>query len=1452
MAIQPKAQDPTAAAVSAIEEALNLAQVAEATTGEPKPDASKQKPATKTEPRSEPKFEMPPEPARKIEQAQPRSSEAEEKARSYRRITEEPKVEAKAPPPPAALAPAPAANDDRRSVGQILQAFQVRSSPAPLALAGFGAALWLGLVGLYATTLGPIALQQAIVLGLTGLGPVIFFFVSAMMMRRAQEMRLTAQALTEVAMRLAEPETVATEQVVTLSQAIRREVASMGDGIERALARASELETVVRAEVSTLERSYTENERRIRALIDELSSEREAIVVNADRVRQAISGAHEALSRDLETASFQIAERVGEAGSRVSELLGSKGEQISQTLGRTGDELIHRISVNGSEIVNRLAETGDDVTAKLTNATDDITTHIGARIAEIDDRLKTTGEALVADFTGRGQDVATRIEETGAHIADTISSRGKDLADRLAETGERIENTITVHGGELETRISTTGDQVTTLISERANAVYDLFHTSGHELASQLENHHLQLSEHLEREVVELTGRFATSAEEAITAIGVHADRVTEHIADRLQAFEGTVLTQGARVTEALSERVANFEMSVVANGDRISGEMAERLVAFENTVVSQGEILAGQIAEHAERFTIDVAARLETVENAIAIQGGDLADRIGQHAERFTQDVGTQLSSVENIFTLHGEALAVRLETQATATAELLEERVREFDERATNKAQTIAGSLDALITKIDTGLDSRAKSLNETLAQRALEVAQVLGEGGRQVTRALDTKASEIDAILLERSTALSETLGAKASEINQTLGGRATEIASTLDERISNFEDRVVGRLNVVSEEIDLRGRQVAENLGAKAIEISVTLASRLGEISTTLDQRGAELAGSLDSRMIQLTDRLQSGGKALDQIIGERSVELQNLIDTQGPMLVEAISARGSEIATEIANVGEIVTNAIDNRASAIVRNIGHKETELTDAIDRSSDNLRTTLDAAARSSVQNLVSTKQVVQGEIVAVLEQLGETSSLLKQIIAHAGDNLGEVEATLATRVQDFSQAIDQINMQVHALTETAVTTLESADAVAGRLEHSNQYLSGVASQVANTQEDLDRTLIERRNALEETILGMGQRTEEFDQLMRTFSVAIDDAFRRAEARARDIGGFITDATKSAAGLIGEQYDEVRRSTSREQELTISGLRSAFGEANAEMVKIFAAALDRFRSAASEIQGLTTSVGRELETTREELRRGTVELPRETAEQAAAMRRVVAEQIKALNELTDIIARSGRAYDVAEPVPAPAKRRVDTARITEAPRAVEPPPAPRVTDNVRMNEPYRPEPVRVEEAPPLRRPMAPVRKNVQPSADKGAGWLSDLLARASREEGETVTASRATAGSSLDTITLDIARLVDHEAAVDLWDRYNRGESNVFTRRLYTAQGQQTFEDIRRRYRNEADFRDSIDRYTSEFERLLSEVSRDDRDGILTRTYLTSETGKVYTLLAHAAGHFD
>ncbi len=290
MAVQNEAKDPAAAALLAIEEALNLVK-----QETPTPTTATQGP---TEPRGRAAAAI----AMGGPLATPRTSELP--APEIQPFSDTGRA-APRPMIPAGLH----ANDDRHSVGQLLQGLQTRSSSVPFVAATIGSLFWvlacgygLHAAGVFADGLSAASLGQPAVLGAVGalIGPVVFFFVVAALMRRTQEMRLTTRAMAEIAARLAEPETIATEQVVILSHAIRREVASMGDGIERALARAGELENLVRNEVASLERSYTDNERRMRSMIDELVNEREAVVTNADRMRGAISGAHETLARDLD------------------------------------------------------------------------------------------------------------------------------------------------------------------------------------------------------------------------------------------------------------------------------------------------------------------------------------------------------------------------------------------------------------------------------------------------------------------------------------------------------------------------------------------------------------------------------------------------------------------------------------------------------------------------------------------------------------------------------------------------------------------------------------------------------------------------------------------------------------------------------------------------------------------------------------------------------------------------------------------------------------------------------------------------------------------------------------------------------------------------------------------------------------------------------------------------
>jgi hypothetical protein len=284
----------------------------------------------------------------------------------------------------------------------------------------------------------------------------------------------------------------------------------------------------------------------------------------------------------------------------------------------------------------------------------------------------------------------------------------------------------------------------------------------------------------------------------------------------------------------------------------------------------------------------------------------------------------------------------------------------------------------------------------------------------------------------------------------------------------------------------------------------------------------------------------------------------------------------------------------------------------------------------------------------------------------------------------------------------------------------------------------------------------------------------------------------------------------------------------------------------------------------------RELGETRMELQKGILEMPSEAIEATSAMRSAIAEQIEAISELSKIIARSTGEAAPARPALPQATAPAPLAARSEPPPPPPPAPAaPRTTASEPFGRPANGTPAaaetKVAEAP------APAPAAAKPAGRRGngeaRGWVADLLRRASSDEPAAATGaakpeiadvavaakrSPAQVVESLNSLSIDIARAIDHEASVELWDRYKRGERNVFTRRLYTLQGQKTFDELRRKYEKDGDFRRAVDNYIGDFERLLAQVSKDDTDPKVSRMYLTSDTGKVYTMLAHAAGRLN
>jgi hypothetical protein len=617
----------------------------------------------------------------------------------------------------------------------------------------------------------------------------------------------------------------------------------------------------------------------------------------------------------------------------------------------------------------------------------------------------------------------------------------------------------------------------------------------------------------------------------------------------------------------------------------------------------------------------------------------------------------------------------------------------------------------------------------------------------------------------------------------------------------------------------------------------------------------------------------------------------------LSDKSGGVL-SAITEKADHFTREVTNATDHAVKAIEERGFAFTRTMMDNSTEIsrmintageaaTSAVNRTMTELNDVTQKAitrsretATSSVKEMLETHTVLRSDTTALFERLREANIMLQEVLSGAHENMSALENTLMLRVSEFvsamtdttqstGEATGRVERNIANFRDITAQVINDLGQLARQFDVHGRELAKAVDLIGHSNQHTDDRLNERRVQLDSLVATLDIRTEDLEKRLNRFSGLLDESLEAASTRAREVARLVSEASAEGTRAISEQYERVRENAVEERERATGAMRSLYEQTATDTESLFRNANERFAEAVQGMKQMAAEMQRELEATRGELRRGVFELPQETAENAAQMRRVIVDQIEALAELNRIVARHGRNLDAVEPV---RRTREESTLAVVSSRE----PAPRSEPTPR-NE--TPPPTRNEmQQRPLPRTEAggfAPRRTEQPSLSPtpippGRGWLTDLLSRASREEGEPQrelpresTREPATArGSedrsprhtieSLDSLSVDIARMIDHDAAADLWDRYKRGERNVFTRRLYTLQGQQAFDDIRKKYRADREFKQTVDRYINEFERLLDEVSRDDRGQVVARTYLTSETGKVYTMLAHAAGRFD
>jgi hypothetical protein len=500
-------------------------------------------------------------------------------------------------------------------------------------------------------------------------------------------------------------------------------------------------------------------------------------------------------------------------------------------------------------------------------------------------------------------------------------------------------------------------------------------------------------------------------------------------------------------------------------------------------------------------------------------------------------------------------------------------------------------------------------------------------------------------------------------------------------------------------------------------------------------------------------------------------------------------------------------------------------------------------------------------TSKILRTDTVALFERLREGNILLQEVLTGAHDNLNSLERALVTRVADFVSAMNDVTSRNGLATQTledqlgvfnvkTTKALEDLGSLSSQFEHHGQALVEAAAVVEQSNRSTTASVAERKAALESLVTTIDLRTTDLDQRLSRFTGLLDESLAAAEERARDIARVVAETAGAGSAAISRQFEAVRATTEEERRLTAEAMHDIYQQNTQEADAMFKQSAEKFATMVSSMKQMAAEMHHELESTRNELRRGVLEMPQEAAESTAQMRKVIVDQIEALAELNRIVAHHGRGLDVVSSGRASVQREEEPMlTAVSGGRSEQRAAPPRMRDAGSASTLPPPD----LGGPASRRTEAPP---VSPaSTDQGRdGWLSDLLNRAdtggtNRDAPPRRPAQPAIGGNPLESLSLDIGRLMDRNLAAEMWDRYQRGESKAFTKRLYTPAGQKAFDEVARKYRADRGFKQTVDRYITEFERLLDEVARDERGPQVLRGHLTSETGLVYTLLAHAAG---
>ncbi len=602
-----------------------------------------------------------------------------------------------------------AANDDAPSIGGLIYALEQSPSSKPFKVAGIASAVWvLGGLGLGwlsvsaelsgGATFADLVIKPQFFLTIASIVvPVAVIWFLAMLAWRAEELRLRSSTMTEVAIRLAEPDRMAEQSVASLGQAVRRQVSFMNDAVSRALGRAGELEALVHNEVSALERSYEENERKIRGLIDELSGERFALLDTGGKVEDTL--------RSLGTEIPALIEKLSGQQTKLAGIIQGAGDNLTA-------------------LENSLGSRSEQLQVVLEDYTGALDTAMDTRTQQMQGMLIEHTEAMGSTLNTQNDRMQGMLETYTGALATALGSRTDEMQSAFEE-----------YLSTLDTSIADRTDNLQTVFEEYAKALDSTLATRAQALDAQLVDRTRALDEAFAKRLELFDDAILRSTSAIDEAVGERASALTNALDSHAVTFKETITQQAADLDESLvhgisavrrsSENITRQSIKAIeglASQSEMLKNVSENLLAQINTVTNrfdnQGQtILRAASSLESANYKIDVTLRNRHTELSDTLgRLSDKAQEFGQFIEGYSSSIEGSLTDAEKRARLVAEELKLGTQAQQQAAMQDMERFRSHTDAESQRTLSDLRQRFSSVSDEVSSQLGSLTNRVDET----------------------------------------------------------------------------------------------------------------------------------------------------------------------------------------------------------------------------------------------------------------------------------------------------------------------------------------------------------------------------------------------------------------------------------------------------------------------------------------------------------------------------------------------------------------------------------------------------------------------------------------------------------------------------------------------------------------------------------------------------------------